>query len=813
MVDLSHILGTDKLLSEVVSLLEKEKNCAIQITAPAGRGKSWIADKIEEYLSLQSIACIHLFGNKEFSNEPYYPFKRFIEKKDKKYNKGLKAFKETIGEIPYLGKGIKVIVDDYNFRKEKLRKTIDEVEPFKKHIPFALHLTGLLRKYENVIIIADDIDHFDRETIDFISRLYEGLMDIEISKSISIISLATEEFPFSFGVSKKILLILPVLTKEQVRRVLSIWSEKEVSISDSEVVFSCTGGHLQLIKIASHYIKETESIEITRNFKDLLVWIVESRLKSVRHQYEKLKNLIISVSKAGKASSSSELICILDNDKDTRDLIQQCVQMDLLVIRDGYIHLSHPIVEEYVLSLRNRHSLDFYCKLAECLKKLNPYDYARRAAIEILAGRTEIADVYWGLAAIQRFQQGSIPAGLSLGEQLSDSPEAEEIRYALNQFAICYAYSIQGLIDEAILEAESITNTLPQLILAERYYLKCLNLAKRISNNAKEEALAIVADWEELKESEPELWYRFSQIKIIASAELGKLDVALKTEAAIIKYYSARLTVDIHARRVLERLSLFSEVLYSPEIAHKKMLLAEEKLTKLFLKEQYDQIVDLYISRTNLSSNSFMIDDFEKSLGYAGSAVNILKEFPEVRFPYPEAPLNNLYLSLLFSDRSQFQYVTDSFAKLIETVTHQENRILVTINFAGLKLLSNEPGKALTILQQGDYIPQPDHDDWYYCYYYWINYALACFLTGNKGDAISAVNILENAPANVSSFLEKYYTMHYQLIKEIVNSSSFTTYEQVAEFISKKKPYYSSNIWERFKVGYLFTDIQIWTSS
>jgi len=117
------------------------------------------------------------------------------------------------------------------------------------------------------------------------------------------------------------------------------------------MIYSCTGGHLQLIKIASHYIRETQPIEITRNFKELLIWIVESRLKSVKHQYEKLRNLIISVSKAGKGSSSSELICILDNDKDTRDLIQQGVLMDLLVIRDGYINFSHTIVEDYVLSI------------------------------------------------------------------------------------------------------------------------------------------------------------------------------------------------------------------------------------------------------------------------------------------------------------------------------------------------------------------------------------------------------------------------------------------------------------------------------
>lgn len=812
MIDLSHILGVDKPLIEIMSLLETEENISVQITATQGRGKSWIADKIEEKLSSQSVACIHLYGNEELINDSFYPFKRFIEKKDKIFNKGIKALKETVGEIPYLGKGIKAIVDDYSFKKENLRKTIDEVDPFKKHIPFSLHLTGLLRKYESLIIIADDIDFFDKETLDFLSSLYEGFVEIEILKSISIVGLTRKEFSFSFGIKKKINFNLPELTKDQVHKVLNVWSEKEVSSPDSDIIFTCTGGHLQLIKIVSHYIKETEPIEITRNFKELLIWVVESRLKSVRSQFEKLKSLIVSINNTGKASSSAELMCILDNDKDTRELIQQGIQMDLLLIRDDYIYLSHSIIEEYVMSLRNTYSPEFYYKLSECLKKLSPYDYARRASIEILARRTELADIYWGLTAIQRFQQGSIPAGLSLKDKLSNSPGAEDIKVALNQFANCYTYSLQGLIEETILEVESIPNTLPQLILAERYYLKCLNLAKRISNKAKEEALEIVANWEDLKDREPELWYRFSQIKIIASAELSRFSEALKTESEIIKYYSARLTFDIHARRVLERLSLFSEVLYSPEIAHKKMLLTEQKLTKSVLKEQYGQIIDLYILRTNLSSNSFMLDDFEKSMHYAVSAITILQQFPEIKFPYPEASQNNFYLSFLFSDKSQIKYVTEGFAKLIKTVSDQENRILLTINFAGLHLLNNESEKALIILQNGEYIPQINRDDSYYCYYYWINYALVCLLTGNKNDAANSINIIENLVDKVSSFLEKYYKMHYQLIKEIF-SHNFTNYQQVADYILERKPYYSSKIWERFKTGYLFTDIQIWISS
>jgi hypothetical protein len=812
-VDLSHSLGTDKYLSEILAILENEKNAVIQVTAAPGRGKSWIADKLEELSSTKSFSCIHLFGDSELMQELYYPFKKFIEKKDRRYSKGITALKETIGEIPYLGKGVKALIDDFNFKNQKVKKKIDEVEPFNKHLPFSFHLAGLIKKGGNVVIVADDLNFFDEGTIRFLTALNSGLIEVFPSSNISIVHLASENVTASFGVNSKFTLNLPPLTVEQASQALEFWSEKRMNTIDTETIYSCTGGHLQLIKLVSYYLKEVTTTAISKNFKELLIWVVESRLKSARTQYEKLKNLIVSVSSAGAGSSSSELICLLDNDRETQELIRQGIQMDLLVIRDNYIHFSHSIVEDYVLSLKSKRTPDFYFRLSECIRKLSPGNYARRATIMASSGRIELADIYWALSAIQKFQQGSIDAGLILSERISESPEGMEIRSAIYQFAVCYANSVNGLIDETISEVEAIPNTLPKLILAERYYLKCLSLAKRISNTAKEEALSIIEDWEELKEEETEIWYRFSQVKIIAAAELGKLDLALRTEAAIIKYYSARLAIDIQARSILERLNLFSEVLYSPEIAHKKMLHLEAQLSKSLLSEHYDRLIDLYISRTNLASNSFMIDEFQKSLEFAAGAIKLLHEFGEIKFPYPEAPQNNYLISLLFSDMNQLQYITERYSYLSSITTKQENKILVTINLAGLQLLNDRPYDALNVLQNGDYIPRLTYDDWYYCYYYWINYALVCFLLGKREDALNAVNSLESAPDNISPFLIKYYKMHHQLMKEMIATRNFSTYSQVSGFIQEHKPFYSSRIWQRFKSGYLFTDMQIWTSS
>lgn len=812
-MDISVTLGTSKVVFNVIEHLEENPNCEIQIVGDAGRGKTWIGDQIEEHLSYKSFVSIHLFGDGTKIKEPFYPFGNFIEKSDRKYNKGITAFKESISAIPYVGKGIKVLVDDYNFRNTSLKRTLDQLEPFKWHLAFSLHLTGLIKKYKGIVIIADDAHLLDEETIKYFSLLHSGLRELDLLGNISYVFLTDQSSPILLGGNKKVTINLPVLTQDQAKAVMTYWSNKPLSDEDMDTILSCTGTHLQLIKIASHYIRETDPGDIDKKFKNLLIGFIDSRLKSAKIHYERLKQLIISINQAGKRTSSTELLCLLDNQNDVNELIERAVEMDLLTIKDGYIHFSHSVVEEYVLSLKSSRSYDFYDKLTSCIRKISPSSYERRAVIASLGRKINEADVFWALACIQKFQQGDIQAGLALREKISDSFEGNEIKLVLEQFAACYTYSFQGLIDEAIAEIEGVPNTLPKLILAERFYLKCLNLAKRISNAAKLETLSITDDWEDLKDEEPDIWYRFSQVKIIAASELGEFDLALKTEAAIMKYYSSRLNIDINARKVLDRLNLFAEVLYTPEIAHKKMLQTEARLTKAVINDHYDRLVDLYISRTNLSSNCFMIDEFEKSFRIASDSISLLTEFPEINFPYPEASHNNYYLSLFFSDNAQLPFVLEQYELLMEKVQRQENKILVTINYAGFQVFNNDPHGALATLKSGIYIPVIHEDDWYYCYYYWINYALVCYLCNDQSSASAAIDGLKYEAKSVSHFLERYYQMHYQLISEIVLSPDSMTITEVQLWINKRKPIFSSKIWERFKAGYLFTDLQIWTSS
>lgn len=807
------IVGADKVLNELKLLVEKEKSCTICLKAPPGRGKSWIVSQLMEQIADPGYCWITLSGDSSRKNEAFYPLKQFVEKKDRIRNKALNVAKELTGRIPYVGKEIQVLLKDYDFKKHKT--AIQDISPFKQHIDFSLHLLGLHRKYQKAIIVCDDLESFDDNTLTFLSELKEGFIQLNEGFNLSFLLVSDLEIRTHkyFGVGNTYDIVLPELSLAQIKELVFFWAAKNISSDQLSLVNSCTGGHLSLIKLVAEHLKEVSEFNTSQRGDVLLHAIVDARLRKEKDRYDILKSLLQAIVKSGKQRTTYEMLCLLDEEKDIKELVQYAIQMDLLMVKNNYIYFTHPIIEDYVASIQSRPKSSFYEKLSVCIKKLTPSNYSRRALVEQLAQNLDQADVFWALAAIQKLREGSFAEAAVLQKEISSSEYGSEIVEALNQFHVCYEFSFKGEIDGTLLEIEQISNSLPKEILAEKNFLKCENLAKKISNLPKEDALNIISYWEDIKEEEPEIWYRLMQLRIITASELGLIDLAKRTEADIVKYFSSRIAYDVHARSILEKLSLFSEVIYNPEIAHKKMLQAEKWLSKEVANEQYHKVIDLFIARTNLSSNSILVNNMEKSIQCALDAVALAKEFDEVRFPGIEAPLSNYYLALMWTDFGNLPSIVEGYREMYNATYVEENKILIDINYAGFLALNGQLAEAAQVLKAGAYIPNKNDDDHYYCYYYWSNYALITYLQGKPQEAKKHLSGLSSTAENVSVFLKKYYVRHYQLLSEIFDHHEVLSFERVRKYIEEKQPILESRIWDRFKLGYLLTDVQLWTSS
>lgn len=807
---LTDIIGTTKIANTISDKLQTEI-CNIHLQGDEGRGKTFVAESIGKQLSSKEIAFIFLTGDQSRKEEDFYPLKMFVERKDKTLNKSIKILKETVAGIRIVGKGLQALLDEIDIKKHKA-KSIENILPFKSHIEFSLHLIGLHKNYKKTIIVCDDFDFFDRNTIEFLTSLNEGFLALDRSFNISFLIISTSTLSIFPRIGKNYEFTLPPFNLSQIRLIVKLWSGVSLSLEQLEMVKSSSGGHLQLLKILSSHIKVSQDIKGIGKSPDFMVSIIDSRLKRLKDQYANIKNLLVAVFQSGKSSSTYELLCLLGEESNIQETLKSAVQMNLLSIKDGYIHFTHPVIEDYVKVFQYSSKTSFYKKLGQCLHKLSPSDYLRRAVVEELNLNPDQVDILWTLHYIKGMRQG-IQNESTYKKKISSSSLGLNLQNAIKHFEACYELALSGSLDDTLIALEEIPDALPREIVCEKYFLKCETLAKKIAKIPKEEALEIIKAWEGIRDIEPEIWYRLMQLKILCAAELGQTSIAREAEGQIVNYFSSRITFDTGAASTLDRLNIFSEILYTPEIAHKKLLLVEQKLSADIENEHFHKIVDLYIARTNLSANSLVLNENEKSIYFAQSAIALMNEYNELRFPYDEVPLSNLCLAMISKDSRTLPGVIERYEQIYKSSKIEENKMLIDMNYAGLLVLNDRYDEARYILENSMYIPEPGIDDSFYSYYYWCNLCLILFLLGETSQAQQHLKKIKDIVGDVAPILAKYYHKHYELLEEVVGNSNIRSHKEIIAYFERRLPIFSSKIWNRFKYGYLLTDIQIWTTS
>lgn len=805
------ITGIREISIGISNALEKG-NCNIELIGQEGRGKTTTIEAVATSYANPESTFITLRGNDQKTQESFYPLKDFVDRKEKVLKRGIVVFKEAVGAIPYAGKTLKAFLDEIDLKSLGSKKTIENVEPFKLHIDFSLHLIGLLNKYRKVIIVCDDFNLFDSATIQYLTSLQEGLLILNKPFSISFILVSDKHEQVLSLLSPNPTYSFPLapLNSFQIREVVALWSGENPTEQQLELIQSCSSGHLQLIKIICAYLRENQG-KLQSNIPDnFLKSIIDARLQQLKGDQEKIIQLLIAVLQSGKNTSMYELICLLGEDSGMQEVLKSAIQLNLLLIKDNQVQFTHPLIESYINSVRQSNKITFYEKLGKCVQKLTPSNYARRALISELSFNNDRVDILWALDYIRRIREGVNPNQIS--DKISTSYLGLKLKNALKEFALCYQLALSGALDETIVAVDGIPDSLPMEVVAEKYFLKAETLAKKIAKQPKEEALGIITIWETIKEDEPEIWYRFMQVKILLAAELGFLEMAKETEGRIVKYFSGRITYDREAIDTIDRLNIFSEILYTPEVAHKKLLNTELKLAKDIEDERFHKLVDLYITEVNLSANSFVLSDYVKAIKHADRALTLTTTYSDIRFPYKEVPISNLYLALVFHTPTELSTIEAKYLDLYSSAIIEENKMLIDINYAGLLLLNHRYAEAINVLEKSCYIPIPEIDDNFYAYYYWSNYAIISHflkLPTAKESLLKVEGIVEG----VSLVLSKYYVRHYKLLLDIIGNENIKNYKEMASLIEKQAPVFSSKIWNRFKTGYLFTDIQIWTSS
>lgn len=815
---LEELTGQEAIIYKILVNLEKGKIISADIKGVSGSGKSWLLQKLANSITDKGGCVIKLQGDPERIKEVYYPLNVFIEQKNKTGNKSIKAAKKLVGEIPFVGASAESFLEDIDL--QSFSKTNSDFEAFglNKQKQFATHATSLLNKHSTLAIICDDIQDFDQPTIDYLDCLIKFLNAQTFETRVA--------FIFGFNVERENTTNYPSwlssvhfeynlkrIDRSQLVSALLLFGLKHtLREPELDLIYTSTGGHLHVLRTIVAYLNRNQEKNLLQEQGNTLMHnLLENRLQQIQQYYKLIKELLLALGGVGKSGSKAELLCLLEKNDDLADAMKHAEDLEFITIKDGYLHFTHEIVKDYISAQENKRKPSFYRKYSDCLRALNPSNYLRRAWAEGMAGNKEKADAFRALFIIQRIRLGLYEEVNEL-INLFNSEDAERMTSAVKIFKASYQQNSDSSLNEGLLSLSLLPYDLPQELLAEKIYLECEILLKHTDYPSRQEALQKLESWDILKEEEPEQWYRFSHLKLLANSELGNFEMATKIEQEIAIFFTKRANFDVSAKDILNRLNLFSEIVYSPDIAHIKLSQTYHSLKREIENENFDKLLDYYISLCNLSGNCISTNRLPLSLEYGKEAIGLIKGFPHIYFPHKEVALNNLLLASYFLKVESPEKVLSTFRQLANEMM-EEDGILINSNIAGILIQQNRIDEAQVLLQEKNSLIAENHTDPFYFYHHRFNYGLTLYLAGQKDQAISVLEPLTKLEGQINNKLTTFYKRHFELTLELINQNDKLSYSEMCEQFQKKQPRYLSIVWDKFKPVYLFTDLQIWTNN
>lgn len=199
----------------------------INLCGPSGTGKTWMLKSIASALSDQhenGIAVIRLHGDVGAKTIHYAPFIQFLNNK-KRWKKGVGSLVEG---IPYFGPGIRYIVETKDLRHIGVSaKQINDNELLSRYPLFTRELLFLNKKYNHVVLLCDDIHHFDEASISYLQGIvpffnHGSSLSISIVASYNTSTFDGDPLVFSSQRSKRV--DLQYHSIEEVSFILRDWN-------------------------------------------------------------------------------------------------------------------------------------------------------------------------------------------------------------------------------------------------------------------------------------------------------------------------------------------------------------------------------------------------------------------------------------------------------------------------------------------------------------------------------------------------------------------------------------------------------------
>lgn len=806
--------------SEFYSELKKqiEEQDSICVIGKSGIGKSFLSNKLcEEYL-LDGYVTLLFTGDRLNQYRPYYPFHQVFNN-ESSLNNYKKLSVELSKEIPHIGNFVSIIIEKLlNKENHALQQKYPYLNNEENSIISKLKY---LMKNKKVLLVFDNFQWWDKQSIVLLSTLISSYEDLQRNHNCK------KVFVFTFSHLNSDILnffkehnVPQVEFKEMsysqfLKERQQLGFQNNLDEKQMQFIYKLADGNIFLFKQIASEFPDNTCFPIQDNISGIqyLNELLEKRMTELGATGKQIMYVLEFGSVIGLSFSYYELEQVTQMKKGPFSQIISRAKEWNLVEDDQektYYKFVHDIILEIFKHRTESKVYEYYEKLEECLMRIKPGSYLRRARYRVYMRDLPEAVLRYVMELFQELRDNNSVYTEIENEALGLMDD--NIRSYYFSMKEAYQLYLQKKYQEALIILEKIPLHLNRLLLAERDLLKSRCLSKSLKEQDRKEAIHTLEKYYEndFIKNEEDLWERLMTSLVTAYYHGSYKDRAQELEEELLSNLSERTLFDSMANLRIHILLRNSNSIHDSEFAEGFIKKAVEYFSR---KTSYGipiNILEYYKALLNYSATLCKNGKFQDAFQQTQAAIRLENDFQDIEFPRRQIIYNNYVISGYLSGQIQLSEGIQILEIIKNNLPPIAERIFYTSNLFIFYILNNELTIAESCLEQEMQYFIIDADlEGSYKYRIYLNYAIVAYLKGNDVKAKIYLDIARDSIQTLTdhSYLKKKIELLFDIID---HEERIVIPKYLDTCLLEKVPHYQNSVWSFLGLVFPYSILSNW---
>lgn len=652
-------LGYDETALSIARTLSESDEIVV-IQGPPGIGKSWLAKGVGALWTDAGGATVVAEGDRIRSDVSLYPLGFALAGLSSSWRAAVppalaaaRAGEKLVGTGGIVTGTVQTLLKLRPKARKARQVYLGEHE---QQVLFELERLAAGRP---LLMIADNIHWWDRDSIEFLGRMrQQGMVTaFPFLSDMRVVAVQTPQ-PYQSVADPEALdgLLAPTSSQffplKRIERngfedvLVGLGAEEPPSKKICDAVFALTGGHLALARRCVSHIAAGESVSFldAADSGDFIARLLTERLRSLGSLGTESIELLQIAAVIGLRFRRDEIVCAWNGDTFvTSRVLRHLRDESLLDLSEDTGAFVHDLYREHFLAMSSFDRVAVHERLGECLRQLSPGDYDHRAQNSIRAERPSEAAALAVQASLAQLRNGRPWDNISASAL--DALHAGGLTEVVELFKQATTFLEQDEYSECLRTIGRLPRALPEALLAEADYIRARCLMGTRSGEDRAVARALLAAWSGFEEREAELGIRLMMQHLFGLALLTDKSEGRALESKIKAILRSRARFDNSAEEAMYTLDRCAPSLYEPEVA----LIRVAEATAFFRPSSADSVVrrpvEYYLSLVNLAAEQVVNALFREALDTSAEIGELVDSFRSGTFPRLDFPMGTALIA------------------------------------------------------------------------------------------------------------------------------------------------------------------------